>query len=64
MRRFRRICARPVYYFNSMDPEDILELVKEGVIEPDQIEDFENLDPEIQELVADGDLDMDDAEGL
>jgi len=47
-----------------MDPEDILELVKEGVIEPDQIEDFENLDPEIQELVADGDLDMDDAEGL
>ena len=47
-----------------MDPEDILELVKEGVIEPDQIEDFENLDPEIQEMVADGDLDMDDAEGL
>ncbi len=47
-----------------MDPEDILELVKEGVIEPDQIEDFENLDPEIQELVADGDLDMGDAEGL
>ena len=47
-----------------MDPEDILELVREGVIDPDQIEDFENLDPEIQELVADGDLDMDDAEGL
>ncbi len=47
-----------------MDPEEILELVKEGTIEPDQIEDFENLDPEIQELVADGDLDMDDAEGL
>ncbi len=47
-----------------MDPEDILELVKEGVVEPDQIEDFENLDPEIQELVADGDLDMDEAEDL
>lgn len=43
-----------------MDPEEILELVKEGTIEPDQIEDFEALDPEIQELVADGDLDMGD----
>ena len=47
-----------------MDPEEILELVKEGVIEADQIEDFENLDPEIQELVANGDLDMDEATGL
>lgn len=47
-----------------MDPEEILELVKEGTIEPGQIEDFENLDQEIQQLVADGDLDMDDAEGL
>jgi len=44
-----------------MDPEEILELVKEGVIEPDQIEDFKNLDPEIQELVAEGDLDIDEA---
>ncbi len=26
-----------------MDSEDILELVKEGTIEPDQIEDSENL---------------------
>jgi len=47
-----------------MDPEEILELVKEGVIEPDQIEDFENLDPEIQELVAEGDLDIDEASDL
>lgn len=47
-----------------MDPEEILELVKEGTIEPDQIEDFEGLDPEIQQLVADGDLDMDDVDGL
>jgi hypothetical protein len=44
-----------------MDSEEILELVKEGTIEPDQIEDFENLDEEIQQLVADGDLDMEDA---
>lgn len=47
-----------------MDPEEILELVKEGVIEPDQIEDFENLDPEIQELVAEGDLDINEVLGL
>ena len=35
-----------------------------GIIEPDLIEDFEALDPEIQELVADGELGMDDATGL
>jgi hypothetical protein len=42
----------------------ILELVKDGVIEPDQVEDFEALDEEIQQLVADGDLDMDEAANL
>jgi hypothetical protein len=46
---------------NLMDSDEILELVKGGVIEPDQIEDFENLDPEIQELVAEGDLNIDEA---
>lgn len=44
-----------------MESDEILELVKEGIIEPGQIEDFENLDPEIQELVANGDLDIDEA---
>jgi hypothetical protein len=47
-----------------MDPSEILELVKDGIIEPDQVEDFEALDEEIQQLVADGDLDMDEAEDL
>ncbi|MFA6270228.1 MAG: hypothetical protein WC657_03410 [Candidatus Paceibacterota bacterium] len=47
-----------------MDSDEILELVKEGIIEPDQVEDFENLDPEIQELVANSDLDIDEALGL
>ena len=47
-----------------MDPEEILELVKDGVIEPDQIEDFGALDPEVQQMVADGDIDMDDAADL
>jgi len=47
-----------------MDSGEILELVKEGVIEPDQVEDFEALDEEVQQLVADGDLDMGDAASL
>jgi hypothetical protein len=44
-----------------MSPSEILELVKDGVIEPTQVEDFEALDEEMQQLVADGDLDMDEA---
>jgi len=47
-----------------MDSDEILELVKEGTIEPDQVEDFQALDEEVQQLVADGDLDMSDAAGL
>jgi hypothetical protein len=47
-----------------MDPEEILELVKDGVIEPDQIEDFKALDEDVQQMVADGDIDMDDAAEL
>ena len=50
-----------ILLLHTMDSEEILELVKEGALEPDQIEDFENLDPEIQELVANGDIDIDDA---
>ena len=44
-----------------MDSSEILELVKDGVIEPDQVEDFEALPEEVQQLVADGDIDMDEA---
>ena len=47
-----------------MDSEEILELVKEGTIEPDQIEAFAALDEEVQQLVADGDLDMSDVTNL
>ena len=47
-----------------MDSSEILELVKDGVIEPNQVEDFEALDEEVQQLVADGDLDMDEAVDL
>jgi hypothetical protein len=47
-----------------MDSDEILELVKGGVIEPDQVEDFEALHEEFQQLVADGDLDMDEVANL
>ncbi|MDO8466976.1 MAG: hypothetical protein Q7S83_02435 [bacterium] len=47
-----------------MDSEKILELVKEGVIEPGDIDDFENLDEALQELVANGDVDMDSVRGM
>ena len=47
-----------------MSSTEILELVKDGVIEPDQVEDFEALDEEVQQLVADGDIDMDDVADL
>ena len=47
-----------------MDSSEILELVKEGVIEPDEVEAFEALDEEAQQLVADGDLDMSDVADL
>ena len=50
--------------FLTMDPSEILELVKDGTIEPDEVEAFEALDEEVQQLVADGDLDMNDAAGL
>lgn len=47
-----------------MDSDEILELVKDGTIEPDEVGTFEALDEEIQQLVADGDLDMSDVADL
>ena len=47
-----------------MDPSEILELVKDGTIEPDEVEAFEALDEEVQQLVVDGDLDMSDVADL
>lgn len=44
-----------------MDDEDILQMVADGELDSSQIEDFKNLDPEIQELVESGDLSVDDA---
>lgn len=59
--------ARPHQLFDilfNMDDEDILQLVEEGTIEPDDISEFKNMDDEVQELVADGELDMDEAKDL
>jgi hypothetical protein len=47
-----------------MDAEEVLELVKDGTIEPDEVEAFQALDEEIQQLVVDGDLDMSDIADL
>lgn len=44
-----------------MDNEDILEMVADGELESDQIEDFTVLSEEAKELVVDGSLTADEA---
>ncbi|MBU0706307.1 hypothetical protein KJ657_03455 [Patescibacteria group bacterium] len=43
-----------------MDDEEILQLVADGELEPEDIEAFKALSDELQELVTEGELDMDD----
>ena len=47
-----------------MDDEEILQMVVDGDLEPDQVEDFRELDPELQELVQSGDIDADETLSL
>ena len=47
-----------------MDPEDILQLVTDGELDPSQIEDFKELDDELQQMVADGELTVEEATEL
>lgn len=47
-----------------MDPEEILQLVADGQLDPSDIEDFKELSDELQELVRDGDLSLDDAKEI
>ena len=47
-----------------MGDEEILELVASGDIEPDDIDDFRDLNDDRQEMVANGEIDMDDARSL
>ena len=44
-----------------MDDEEILQLVADGELDPSEIEDFKELDDEIQEMVVSGEIDMEDA---
>jgi len=44
-----------------MDDEEILDLVAEGELDCDLVDDFRNLDDEIQELVSVGDLSIEEA---
>ena len=44
-----------------MDDEEILQLVADEELDPSEIEDFKELDDEVQEMVTDGELEVDDA---
>lgn len=44
-----------------MDDEDILELVADGELDPDQIDDFRELSDEAKELVTDGSITAEEA---
>ena len=44
-----------------MDDEEILQLVVDCELDPEQVADFKELSEELQELVADGSIDADDA---
>jgi hypothetical protein len=43
---------------------EIQDLLDEGILSPDEVEEFEHLDPDVQDLVANGEMDMDDAVNL
>lgn len=44
-----------------MDDEEILQMVADGELDPSEIDDFKDLSDELQELVVNGDIDLDDA---
>jgi hypothetical protein len=44
-----------------MDDEEILQMVADGELDSSEIEDFKELSDELQELVANGDIDIDEA---
>lgn len=50
--------------FVNMDDEEILQLVADGELDPEDIEDFKDFVPEIQDMVVNGDITMDDARDL
>ena len=44
-----------------MDDEEILQLVADDELDPSEIEDFKELDDEIQEMVVGGEIELEDA---
>ncbi|QQR82988.1 hypothetical protein IPJ72_04140 [Candidatus Peregrinibacteria bacterium] len=44
-----------------MDDEEILQMVADGELDSSEIEDFKELSDELQELVSNGDIDIDEA---
>lgn len=44
-----------------MDDEEILQLVADGELDHTEIEDFKELDEEIQDMVVNGEIELDDA---
>ena len=49
------------FTLTRMDDEEILQMVADGELDPEQVEEFRDLDGEIQELVESGDLTVDEA---
>lgn len=47
-----------------MDELEILKLVAEGRIDADDMNDFRNLSEELQQKIADGELEMDEVEDM
>ena len=47
-----------------MDDEEILQMVADGELDPSEIDDFKDLSDDLQEMVASGELTVDEAEEL
>jgi hypothetical protein len=47
-----------------MDESEILQLIAEGKIDPDEMDEFRNLSEEMQDKVANGELEMSQVENM
>lgn len=48
----------------QMDDEEILQMVADGELDPSEIDDFRELDDELQEMVVSGEMSLEEAEEL
>ena len=44
-----------------MDDEEILQMVADGELDADEVEDFKELSDEFQDMVSDGEIELEDA---